>query len=827
MKRKLRGLKRADLPLDFDLYRVRVPIPGLAGDELSVIDISPPGATRAILFVHGFAGCAETWQHQIVHFSREYRVVAPDLRGHGQSDAPYTRYTMDELVADLEAIVQHLALPQPFVLVGHSFGGSICVEYAVAHPEQLERLVLIATAGEYPLPKAASLAARLPTALVRPLWEYRPAWNAEVHVLKRMAVNNMMQWQGWTLLRRLRVPTLVITGERDTYFPRYVYEDVARMIPAAQVVDIGVSKHKVQLERHQAVNRAIERFIEQDERRVSWREPSAPASPLAQRPWLKAYGREVPATVPIPQQPLHSFLESAAEWLPRRTATLFFGGALSYSQLNRQANQLAHVLHGMGLHPGDRVMILLPNMPELVVAFFGVLKLGGVAVFPSLGADAVRLVEQARLTEAKALITLRELEGSARAVQAQGGVREVLLADLRGSAPANLAERWLEGWGLTPSPAPRAEDDRSAARLMGTLLRDAPPHYPARHVDPQQPAAILFTRGQAASPQPVVLSHANLVANAVQMRHWIPSLRYGQEVFLSAVPLLHSYGLSVAMNLPITVGATLVLLPTLDAQQVAYHVATHRVTVLPGVPSLFASLNQLPNLRNYGLAEVKACISSAAPLPVEVQESFERLTQSHLIEGYGLTEAAGLTHADPLLGRRKAGSVGVPLPNTDARIVDRATGQEVAPGQVGELWVRGPQVTAAAAQSAEGWLATGDLAVADADGFFQIVGRATDAIPLDGHTVYPRDVEEVLYEHNRVMEAAVVGQKDSRGRQRLVAFVVPRPGAAVAEEDLMAWCRRRLEEHAVPTAIYVRPSLPKSLLGVVDKAALLAAVAAA
>ncbi|MCS6845148.1 MAG: alpha/beta fold hydrolase [Caldilineales bacterium] len=823
MKRKLRGLKRTDLQLDFDLYRVRVPIPGLAGDELSVIDISPPGAARAILFVHGFAGCAETWQHQIVHFSREYRVVAPDLRGHGQSDAPYTRYTMDELVGDLEAIVRHLALPQPFVLVGHSFGGAICVEYAAAHPERLERLVLIATAGEYPLPKAASLAARLPTALVRPLWDYRPAWNAEVHVLKRMAVNNMMQWQGWTLLRRLRTPTLVITGERDTYFPRYVYEDVARMIPGAQVVDIGVSKHKVQLERHQAVNRAIERFIEQDERRVSWREPSAPASPLAQRPWLKAYGREVPATVPIPQQPLHSFLESAAEWIPRRAATVFFGGTLSYGQLNRQANQLAHVLHGMGLHPGDRAMILLPNAPELVVAFFGVLKLGGVAVFPSLGADVLRLAEQARLTGAQALITLRELEGSAQAVQAQSGVREVILADLRGSAPAGLVERWLEGWGLPPAPPPRAEDDRAAGRLMGALLRDAPPTYPDQAVDPQQPAAILFTRGAAAAPRPVALSHANLVANAVQMRHWIPSLRYGQEVFLSAVPLLHSYGLSAAMSLPITVGATLVLLPTLDAQQVAYHVATHRVTVLPGVPSLFAGLNQLPNLRNYGLANVKACISSAAPLPVEVQESFERLTQSHLIEGYGLTEAAGLTHADPLLGQRKAGSVGVPLPNTDAKVVDPTTGQEVPAGQVGELWVKGPQVTAAPGRLVEGWLPTGDLALADADGFFQIIGRVADAIPVDGHTVYPRDVEEVLYEHNRVMEAAVVGQEDGRGRRQLVAFVVPRPGAEITADELIAWCRRRLEEHAVPAAVHVRPSLPKSLLGVVDKAALQAA----
>lgn len=822
MKRKLRGIKRSDLQLDFDLYRVSVPMPGVAGDQLSAIDILPSGVTRALVFVHGFAGCAETWEHQISHFAKEYRVVAPDLRGHGQSDAPYTRYTMSELVADLHAIVEQLNLPPRFVLIGHSFGGSICVEYAAAHPDRLERLVLIATAGEYPLPKAAGLAARLPTALLRPVWDYRPAWNAEVHVLKRMAVNNMMQWQGWTLLRRLRTPTLVITGERDTYFPRYVFEDVGRMIPGAQVVDVGVSKHKVQLERHQAVNRAIERFIEQDERRTSWRDQSSPVSPLAQRPWLKAYGRDIPTTVPIPRQPLHSFLESAAEWLPKRVAVSFFGARLTYAQLNRQANQFAHVLHGLGLDHNDRVMILLPNMPELVIAAYGTLKMGGVVVFANPDASPVQIGEQARQTGAKVLVTLQEFDRQARIIAEQSNISELILTDLHSTAPSGVVDRLAASWGmLRYTTAAGSDSGHLKGRPMADLLRDAPPEYPDQAVDPQRQAAILFTGGATGALRPVGLSHANLVANAIQVRHWIPTLRYGEEVFLSVVPLLHSYGLTAALNLPITVGATMVLLPVFDLNQVLHHIWTDKPTLFPGVPAMFAAIKQAPNLRSYGLAGIKTCLSSAAPLPVEVQESFEKLTQSRLIEGYGLTEAA-LTHADPLLGQRKAGSIGVPLPNTDAKVVDLDTGQDLPAGQVGELLVKGPQVaTGEPEPSSDGWLHTRDIAVMDSEGVFQIIGRASETITVSGHCVYPRDVEEVLYENNRVLEAAVVGAPDGVGRQRIVAFVVPRSGATLTSDELLDLCRRRLDDYAVPTAIEIRPALPKSFLGTVLRKELL------
>jgi long-chain acyl-CoA synthetase len=244
--------------LDFDLYRVNVPIRGVSDAHLSVVDLWPEGARNTVMFVHGYAGCLDTWEFQINYFARNYRVVAPDLRGHGQSDAPFTEYTMTELVTDLQTIVETLDLPEKFILVGHSFGGSICVEYANAHPERLAKLVLIATAGEYPISKSVAMIYRMPLAFFRPWWKYRPRWNAEIHTLKRMMNNNLRKWQGWPLLRNIRTPTLIVTGERDSYFPRNVFDDVGKMVPDAEIYDVGSAKHKVQLERHQAVNRAIE-----------------------------------------------------------------------------------------------------------------------------------------------------------------------------------------------------------------------------------------------------------------------------------------------------------------------------------------------------------------------------------------------------------------------------------------------------------------------------------------------------------------------------------------------------------------------------------------
>lgn len=819
MKKKLRGLKRRDIQLDFNLYRVEVPIPGLSGASLSVIDLWPEAVERTIVFVHGYAGCAETWEYQINHFAHNYRVIVPDLRGHGQSDAPYTQYTMQELVDDLNTIVDTLRLPDKFILVGHSFGGSICVEYANAHPEKLEKLVLIATAGEYPLPRVASWAYRIPTAFYRLWWEYRPKWNAEIHVMKRMMFNNMRKWKGWPLLRNIKTETLVITGERDNYFPRYVFDDAARMVPDAEIYDVGSAKHKVQLERYEAVNRAIERFANIENSKSSWRDISKASELLMKRPWLTSYSKGTPHTIPLPRQPVFRFLESAADWVPKRPATIFYGMTLTYQQLNHKVNQFAHSLHGLGIKPGDRVMVVLPNTPNLIIAYYATLKIGGVVVLPNPDVKAEGIIEQIKMTGAKVLVTLRSYMELAQTIKNMTPLEHVVFADIR-EIIADSAYREL----LSTTEDENRELTRKLGYSMTRLMDEASEDPPAVSVSHKDLAAIIFTSGTTDKPKGVCLTHENLVANAMQTRHWVPDLTYGKETFLSVLPLLHSYGMTSAMNVPIAMGATIVLLPVFELTQVLDHIKKYKPTLFPGVPAMYTAINHAPNVRSYGLSSIKACISGAAPLPVEVQEEYEKLTRGRLVEGYGLTECSPITHANPLYGVRKVGSIGIPIPNTDAKIVDLVTGEDVAPGHIGELIIRGPQVMTGYWGETEdeddpesaiknGWLYTGDVALMDADGYFQIISRKRDTIMAGDYSVYPRDVEEVLYENSKVLEAAVVGVTAGGNGQRVKAFVVPRPGTKLSKDELLDLCRRRLEEYAVPWEIEFRQELPKSFVG--------------
>jgi long-chain acyl-CoA synthetase len=817
MKKLVRGFKRQTFLYDYSLYRVDVPIPGYPDQYMSVIDMHPDGVEQTIVFQHGFGGIAESWEFQINHFAPNYRVIVPEMRGHGQSDAPYSDYTMDEVVGDMYHLVEYLKLPEKFILVGHSFGGSVCVEFANRYPERIEKLILVATAAEWPVPKYVALLEHIPMSLIRPLWKYRPRFNAEPHVLKRMMLNNLRQWQGWSLLRNLTMDTLVITGERDNVFPRYAYDEVGKLVPNAVIDDIGVSKHHVQLERHQAVNRSITRFI--GEKHTSWR---ASTDGDVARPWVAHYGKDIPATIPIPRHPLYKFLESSADWQPQQTAIVFYGQKMSYRELNQRVNQLAYALQKLGVKQGDRVMIVLPNCPQIIIAYYAILKIGAVVVLPNPDADAPRIVHQAETTQAKVFITLTANSKLAAAIKQNTEVQEVVFVNIRGAMTENIYLRLLTQMNSEDDP------DQSAARAVGKLMADimqnestANPHIDVPY---NSLANINFTSGTTDAPKGVCLTHHNLVANALQTRHWIPGLKYGKETVLTVVPILHSYGMTGAMNVPITIAGTMVLLSVFDLQQVLEHIKQYKPTLFPGVPSMYTVINQAPDVREYGLSSIKDCISGAAPLPVEVQEAFEKLTRGRLVEGYGLTEAAPVTHANPLFGLRKVGSIGIPLPNTDAKIVDAITGEDLPQGKLGELAVRGPQVMQGywgekhddddpESVLRDGWLYTGDVAVMDSDGYFKIISRKRDTIFTGSYSVYPRDVEEVLYENNKVLEVAVVGIGQENGEQKVKAFVVPRPGTLLSAEELIELCKRRLEEYAVPWEIEFREKLPKSFIG--------------
>jgi long-chain acyl-CoA synthetase len=428
------------------------------------------------------------------------------------------------------------------------------------------------------------------------------------------------------------------------------------------------------------------------------------------------------------------------------------------------------------------------------------------------------------------LVTLIDFAGLAQAVQA-GTQLGVVFADIRNAVSSRVYRDLLARWeaaGLhkIDEPVPDVLSDihsKNGHYMMDRLMMDAAREPPGVDVSSDDIAAILYTSGTTDKPKGVCLTHSNLVANVLQTRHWIPDVHYGQETMLSILPLTHCYGLTTGMNIPIALGATIVLLPVFQIRQVLEHIRDYKPTIFPGVPSMYVAINQAPDVRSYNLSSIKACMSGAAPLPVEVQEAFEKLTRGRLVEGYGLTEAGPVTHANPLVGVRKIGSIGIPLPNTDAKIVDLVTGEELPAGQLGELVVKGPQIMQgyweeendgdAESVLRDGWLYTGDVAMMDNDGYFQIISRKRDTILAGDYSVFPRDVEEVLYENNKVLEVAVVGVPSEQSGQRVKAFVVPRPGTSLSEQELLDLCHRRLDEYAVPWEIEFRDELPKSFIG--------------
>jgi long-chain acyl-CoA synthetase len=804
------------MKVDHDLYRHEIRVSNDPLVRLSVIDISPDRPQRTFVFLHGFGGQADQWRYQLQRFSLENRVVAPDMRGHGLSEKSASSYDMPLLMQDLAIALEKLKVKGKFVLVGHSFGGALATDFACAYPEQVEALVLIATAGEFKLNWLYRLGLHMPDSLLRLIGPLTRNWlSAPPHALKPFYRNNLSKWKGWDKFSQLQVPTLVIRGHRDLVFAQPLYDKVAKSIPLAEEADIGVSGHMVMLERREAVNRAIERFLAGESQR-SWRDQKSPAARSGrdvlrrERPWLNHYEDGVPYTIGIPNIPVHHLLRSAVRRHPRKTALIFEGSRISYRQLNHEANRFANALLSLGLGKGARIVLLLPNIPQMVVAFFGTLKAGMSAVFIPPLTDPEELVQIIRKVEASLLLTIKTAAGLARQIQSSTDLPFVMLTDPGEHLPLpkKLIVRWRNR-GLNVPGAIRYH------RLLASQSRRSP----TLQVAPEELAVIQFTGGTTAAAKGVMLSHRNLVANALQTRHWMPDAQEGQERFLCALPFSHSYGLTTALTVPITLGASLVLKPQFQIKDVLASIKKHRPTIFPGVPSMYVAINNYRGVRRYGIRSINACISGSAPLPVEVQEAFEKLTRGRLVEGYGLTEASPVTHANPLHGTRKVGSIGIPLPSTEAAIVDLVRGRkEVAPGQIGELAVRGPQVmlgywddknSTRKSLTSDGWLLTGDVAQMDEDGYFRIIARKADmwypAKP--GKPAFPRDVEEVIYEVPQVKEVAVVAVAGHP-----FAFVIA-GGERPTAEAILAYCKRRLPPHLVPRFIIFMDDFPRTFIG--------------
>jgi long-chain acyl-CoA synthetase len=827
------------MQLDLELYREEIVIPqsgaGLSHDgagvglvtelRLSVIDVAPPRPEQTLVFIHGFGGRAEQWHYQFEAFTDRNRVMALDLRGHGHSSRPLSGYDMPQLLADINTVLDVRRVTEPFILVGHSFGGAIVTDYALAFPERVRKLVLIASAGQYDLRVLYRIAFRLPDPVLQAIQPLVDSFvDASVPALKRFFHTNLNQWDGWEKFGQIKTPTMIIMGERDAVFPKAVFARVAEIMPEAEVVNVGVSAHMVMLERREAVNRAIGRFMEEDPGtrtyQTSWRgdgrQPGI-RSLLIERPWLVHYESGVPHTLDIPQLPLTRFLDRAWRRFPQRPAMVFQGKTLNYRYLSSQSARLASALQALGVQKGTRVMLLLPNVPHMVIAYYGVLRLGAIVVMANPLAQVDEIVREARTAEAEVLVTLATFEDHALAIRERSSVRHVIFAHLGDylSWPKRVIFQLVRarkvGDVLRRSLDPADHEWRP-------LLRQHRPAVPEVAVLPEDTAVIQFTGGTTAVPKGVTLTHRNLVANVMQTRAWLPDSKDGQEVMLCVIPFSHVYGMTTAMNLSVSAAASMILIPTFDPEEVLEHIRKHKPTFFPGVPAMYVAVNNFPEVRKYQVQSIRACISGAAPLPVEVKEAFEKLTKGKLVEGYGLSEASPVTHANPVGGRNKVGSIGVPLPNTEARIQDLRTGVPLPPGQIGELIVRGPQVMAGYWQDeaatgqvldADGWLHTGDIGLMDEDGYFQIISRRQDMWTGEDETpAFPRDVEEVIYELPEVREVVVVAIANQP-----VAFVSVKDRARLPAKTIIAFCRRRLPESQVPKLVIFVNDFPRSFIG--------------
>jgi long-chain acyl-CoA synthetase len=554
------------------------------------------------------------------------------------------------------------------------------------------------------------------------------------------------------------------------------------------------------------------------------------------RPWFAHYDPGVPRTLDYPAVPLHWFLADTAARHPRAIATVFgavvagrlLEASLTYAELDGLADRFAAGLQSLGVRKGDRVALLLPNCPQFVIAFFGALRAGAVIVPCNPLYTAPELRRQLADSGTETLVALSRLHAVARAAREGTPVRHLIFANIKEYFPPLL--RSLFTLARERKEGHRVTIDRAAGeRAFGDLVRTRAAALPV-DVRPDDTAVLQYTGGTTGVPKGAVLSHRALVANVLQSRAWNPLLVEGRERGVTVMPLFHVYGLTVIMGVSVSTGSAMVLIPRFELEHVLRAIQKHRPRSFAGAPRIYVAAAGAPDLARYDLRSVEVFQSGSAPLPVEVQSRFEQLAKGGpVLEGYGLTEAAPVTHTTPRLGLRKPGSIGVPIPDVDAKIVDLETGTRDLPvGETGELVVRGPNLMDAYYERPDetalvlrgGWLYTGDVARMDEDGYFYIVDRKKELIIVSGYNVYPREVEEALYAHPAVLEAAAIGVPDPERGEVVKAFVVLRPGAAATSDELRTHCASSLARFKVPTEIEFRSELPKSMVGKVLRRAL-------
>ena len=545
------------------------------------------------------------------------------------------------------------------------------------------------------------------------------------------------------------------------------------------------------------------------------------------RVWHLHYDPGVPKELIYPEAGVPSLLEGAAKRFPTRKAIEFLGFEMTYQQLWDAARKFATALQQMGVKKGDRVAVMLPNCPQFVIAFYGASLAGAVVVNTSPLYVARELEHQLKDSGAETLVMLNLFFPRYREIAGNVGVRRVIVTGIQDFLPfpKNVLyplKARREGVWVNVKP-------ESHIFFFKHLLEKYPATPANVSIKPDDLALLQYTGGTTGVPKGAMLSHRNLMSNAAMTHAWNAESRDGEEVMLGVIPFFHVYGMTVGMNLAVKMGATMVLLPRFVTKDVLETIHKHKPTFFPGVPTMYVAINNHPDVKKYDLSSLKACISGAAALPIEVARTFEGLTGAMLVEGYGLTEASPCTHTNPLRGERREGSIGIPMPGVDSRVVDEQ-GNTLPQGEVGELAISGPNVMVGYWQRPDEtakcirdgldggrtpgrWLLTGDMARIDADGYVAIVDRKKDMIDASGYNVYPREVEEVLYQHPKVKEAVVAGVPDAYRGETVKAFIVLKDGETATEAEIIDFARLKLAAYKAPKMVEFRAELPKTLVG--------------
>ncbi|WP_216828874.1 long-chain-fatty-acid--CoA ligase [Alkalihalobacterium elongatum] len=537
--------------------------------------------------------------------------------------------------------------------------------------------------------------------------------------------------------------------------------------------------------------------------------------------WLEHYPAEIPTSIQYPERSLQSFLKEAAEQVPDKKAIHFIGKELSYQELYTLAKKFGNQLQSLGIKKGDRVAIMLANTPQSVICYYGALMAGAIVVQTNPLYVEREIEHQLNDSGAKVMVCLDLVYPRVAKVRNKTNLEHVIVTGIKDYLPfpKNLIYPFIQkkNTGISVNISYDSKTINFAEFLKAGSEKELD-----TKVSPKEDLALLqYTGGTTGVAKGVMLTHHNLVVNTTQCLHWMYKMKKGEERVLAALPFFHVYGMTVIMNVSIMYQSKMIVLPKFDPKDVLKTIEKQKVTMFPGAPTMYVALINNPEIQNYDLSSIEVCLSGAAPLPLEVQQKFEKLSGGKLVEGYGLTETSPVAIATPIWGKRKEGSIGIPWPDTEAAVLSAETGEIAGPGEVGEIMVRGPQVMkgywnrpeATASTFKEDWFLTGDMGYMDEDGYFYVVDRKKDMIIAGGFNIYPREIEEVLYEHEKIQEAVVIGVPDPYRGETVKAFVVLKEGASLTEEELDKYCREHLAAYKVPKLYEFRKELPKTLIG--------------